>query len=66
MIDDALFEEYASAIDANADLLKAAVSSLESSLAGVPDGRLPQVLGALYASLVVEYGGYAAAIACEF
>ena len=30
MIDDALFEEYASAIDANSDLLRAAVSSLES------------------------------------
>lgn len=66
MIDDALFEEYASAIDANSDLLRAAVSSLESSLAGVSDRQLPQVLGALYASLVVEYGGYAAAIACEF
>ena len=37
MIDDALFEEYASAIDANSDLLRAAVSSLESSLAGVSD-----------------------------
>ena len=66
MIDDALFEEYASAIDANSDLLRAAVSSLESSLAGVSDRQIPQVLGALYASLVVEYGGYAAAIACEF
>ena len=66
MIDDALFEEYASAIDANSDLLRAAVSSLESSLAGVSDRQLPQVMGALYASLVVEYGGYAAAIACEF
>ena len=63
---DDLFEEYASAIDANSDLLRAAVSSLESSLAGVSDRQIPQVLGALYASLVVEYGGYAAAIACEF
>ena len=66
MIDDALFDGYARAIDANSDLLRAAVSSLESSLAGVSDRQLPQVLGALYASLVVEYGGYAAAIACEF
>ena len=29
MIDDALFDGYARAIDANSDLLKAAVSSLE-------------------------------------
>ena len=66
MIDDELFGRYARAIDANADLLKAAVLSLESSLSGVPDAQLPQAMGALYASLVAEYGGYAAAIACDF
>lgn len=66
MIDLATFERYASALDANADLLEAAVAELEGELSGVPDEALPEALAARYAALVMSYGSNAAAVAVDF
>lgn len=66
MIDAGTFERYAAALDANADLLEAAVGELEGELSGVPAASLPDALGARYASLVMTYGASAAAVAVDF
>lgn len=66
MIDVKTFERYAAALDANADLLEAAVGELEGELSGVPAASLPDALGARYASLVMTYGAGAAAVAVDF
>ncbi len=65
MIDAATFGAYAAALDANSDLLQAAVAELEGELSGVPAAALPQALGARYSALVMSYGASAAAVAVD-
>lgn len=66
MIDAETFGRYASALDANADLLESAVGELEVELSGVSAAALPDALSARYASLVMSYGANAAAVAVDF
>ena len=66
MISRELYDEYARAIDANADLLQAAVAQLAARLSGVPPSDVEHVLTAAYAALVDRYGSFAAAIAVDF
>ena len=56
MISRELYEEYARAIDANADLLQAAVARLAERLSGVPPSDIESSLTAAYAALVDRYG----------
>ena len=66
MISRELFERYAKAIDANADLLQAAVAQLEAKLSGIPPSEAEAALTAAYMALVARYGSFAAAIAVDF
>lgn len=66
MISRELFEQYAKAIDANADLLQAAVAQLEAKLSGIPPSEVESALTAAYMALVARYGSFAAAIAVDF
>ena len=66
MISRELYEEYARAIDANADLLQAAVARLAERLSGVPPSDIESSLTAAYAALVDRYGSFAAAIVVDF
>lgn len=66
MISRELFERYAKAIDANADLLQAAVAQLEAKLSGIPPSEAESALTTAYMALVARYGSFAAAIAVDF
>lgn len=66
MIPEELFDAYATAIDANAELAKRAVLKLDAELAGLSGRALEAALAEKYAAIVAEFGGYVAACAVEF
>ena len=66
MIPEELFDAYATAIDANAELAKRAVLKLDAELAGLSARALEAALSEKYAAIVAEFGGYVAACAVEF
>lgn len=66
MIDHDAFEQYQGALNASADLLQSAISTLVAELQDLTGNRLYRALATMYAALVAEYGTYAAAAAVEF
>lgn len=66
MVDKDLFDAYSRAVATNSDLVRDAVLELGRRLHGLPSGEVPKALRAAYSALVRRYGGFAAALACDF
>lgn len=66
MIDRDAFDRYDRALSTNADLVAAAVASLEKEMDGLAFDEMVAALESRYRALVTEYGTYAAAVAVEF
>lgn len=66
MIDRDAFDRYDRALSTNADLVAAAVASLEKEMGGLTFDEMAAALESRYRALVTEYGTYAAAVAVEF
>lgn len=66
MIDEETYKAYASALEANADLVNNAIIALERELGGLTGSALEQALAARYSAIVKEYGQIAAQAAIEF
>lgn len=66
MVDKELFDRYARALSANADVLAARIAELSAALDGLDGDDLYRALAREYSALCAEHGRYAAEAAVEF